>query len=55
MGVGEAVNNAKTLEKAAAELAFISGQKPLITKAKESNAGTIFVKVQRSVLKLPSW
>ena len=33
MGVGEAVNNAKTLEKAAAELALISGQKPLITKA----------------------
>ena len=32
MGVGEAVNNAKTLEKAAAELALISGQKPLITK-----------------------
>ena len=28
MGVGEAVNNAKTLEKAAAELALISGQKP---------------------------
>ena len=26
MGVGEAVNNAKTLEKAAAELALISGQ-----------------------------
>ena len=28
MGVGEAVNNAKTLEKAAAELALISGQNP---------------------------
>ena len=39
MGVGEAVNNAKTLEKAAAELALISGQKPLITKAKKSIAG----------------
>ena len=38
MGVGEAVNNAKTLEKAAAELALISGQKPLITKAKKSVA-----------------
>ena len=33
MGVGEA------LEKAAAELALISGQKPLITKAKKSIAG----------------
>ena len=39
MGVGEAVNNAKTLEKAAAKLALISGQKPLITKAKKSIAG----------------
>ena len=39
MGVGDAVNNAKNLEKAAAELALISGQKPLITKAKKSIAG----------------
>ena len=39
MGVGEAVNNAKTLEKAAADLALISGQTPLITKAKKSIAG----------------
>ena len=38
MGVGDAVNNAKNLEKAAAELALISGQKPLITKAKKSVA-----------------
>ena len=38
MGVGDAVNNAKNLEKAAAELALISGQKPLITKAKKSIA-----------------
>ena len=34
MGVGEAVSNAKSLEKAAEELALISGQKPLITKLK---------------------
>ncbi len=34
MGVGDAVSNAKNLEKAAAELELISGQKPLITKAK---------------------
>ena len=39
MGVGEAVSNAKNLEKAAEELALISGQKPLITKAKKSIAG----------------
>ena len=51
MGVGEAVSNAKSLEKAAEELALISGQKPLITKAKKSIAG--FVKVLRSVQKLP--
>ncbi len=30
------VSNAKSLEKAAEELALISGQKPLITKAKKS-------------------
>lgn len=39
MGVGDAVSNAKNLEKAAQELALISGQKPLITKAKKSIAG----------------
>ena len=39
MGVGDAGNNSKNLEKAAAELALISGQKPLITKAKKSIAG----------------
>ena len=39
MGVGDAVSNAKNLEKAAAELELISGQKPLITKAKKSIAG----------------
>ena len=39
MGVGDAVNNSKNLEKAVAELALISGQKPLITKAKKSIAG----------------
>ncbi|MBL1351708.1 large ribosomal subunit protein uL5, partial [Acinetobacter baumannii] len=36
---GDAVSNAKNLEKAAEELALISGQKPLITKAKKSIAG----------------
>jgi len=38
MGVGDAVNNSKNLDKAFAELALISGQKPLITKAKKSVA-----------------
>ncbi len=39
MGVGEAVSNAKALDKAVEELAEITGQKPLITKAKKSIAG----------------
>ena len=39
MGVGDAVNNSKNLDKAVAELSLISGQKPLITKAKKSIAG----------------
>ena len=39
MGVGDAVTNAKNLDKAVEELALISGQKPLVTKAKKSIAG----------------
>lgn len=39
MGVGDAVSNAKNLDKAVGELALIAGQKPLITKAKKSIAG----------------
>lgn len=39
MGVGDAVSNAKNLDKAVEELAIITGQKPLITKAKKSIAG----------------
>ncbi|MGL4662134.1 MAG: 50S ribosomal protein L5 [Culicoidibacterales bacterium] len=38
MGVGEAVSNTKTLDAAVEELALISGQKPLVTKAKKSIA-----------------
>ena len=38
MGVGDALNNSKNFDKAVAELALISGQKPLITKAKKSVA-----------------
>ena len=39
MDVGDAVSNAKNLEKAVDELTAISGQKPVITKAKKSIAG----------------
>ncbi|MFC4710425.1 50S ribosomal protein L5 [Enterococcus eurekensis] len=39
MGVGDAVSNAKALDKAVEELQIITGQKPLITKAKKSIAG----------------
>ena len=39
MGVGDAVQNAKALDTAVEELATITGQKPVITKAKKSIAG----------------
>lgn len=39
MGVGDAVSNAKNLDKAVDELALLTGQKPIITKAKNSIAG----------------
>ncbi|MFB4165920.1 50S ribosomal protein L5 [Alteribacillus sp. JSM 102045] len=39
MGVGDAVQNPKALDKAVEELTEITGQKPLITKAKKSIAG----------------
>lgn len=39
MGVGDAVGNAKLLDNAVEELALISGQKPVITRAKKSIAG----------------
>jgi len=38
MGVGEATQNAKLVEKAAEELAVITGQKPAIRKARKSIA-----------------
>ena len=38
IGVGEAKDNAKALEAAANDLAIITGQKPIITKAKKSVA-----------------
>lgn len=39
MGVGDATGNAKNLDKAVEELTLVSGQKPVITKAKKSIAG----------------
>ena len=38
MGVGEAVKDNKKLESAINELTSISGQKPVVTKAKQANA-----------------
>jgi large subunit ribosomal protein L5 len=39
MGVGEAVREAKTLDEAVNELRIITGQKPMVTKARRSIAG----------------
>src|SRR6187399_1449725 len=39
MGVGEALAQPKLLEGAVADLSLISGQKPVITRAKKSIAG----------------
>ena len=36
VGVGDAVQNSKALDSVASEIAQISGQKPIITKAKKS-------------------
>ena len=38
MGVGDAMNNSKALDAAVEELSQITGQKPIITKAKKSIA-----------------
>lgn len=39
MGVGDAVSNAKALDNAVEELTILSGQKPVVTRAKNSIAG----------------
>lgn len=39
MGVGEALTDKKLLDNAVADLAAISGQKPLVTKSRKSVAG----------------
>jgi large subunit ribosomal protein L5 len=38
MGLGEAIQNVKILDSATAEIAAITGQKPVVTKAKKSIA-----------------
>ena len=38
MGLGEAIRNAKILDDAVVELALITGQKPVVTRAKKSVA-----------------
>jgi large subunit ribosomal protein L5 len=38
MGLGEAIDNAKVLDVAAEELSVITGQRPIVTKAKKSIA-----------------
>lgn len=39
IGLGEAIQNARALEAAAADLSVIAGQKPVITRARHSIAG----------------
>ncbi|GGD05476.1 50S ribosomal protein L5 [Aquisalinus flavus] len=39
MGVGDAVNDRKSIDKAFEELTLIAGQRPVVTKAKKSIAG----------------
>jgi large subunit ribosomal protein L5 len=39
MGVGEATQNAKLIDAAVADLTIIAGQKPVVRKAKKSEAG----------------
>lgn len=39
MGVGEATQNAKLIDAAMGDLAIITGQKPVVRKAKKSEAG----------------
>ena len=38
MGVGDAITNSKALDDAVAEMTLVTGQKPIITKAKKSIA-----------------
>lgn len=51
MGVGDGASNAKLLDAAVSDLAKISGQKPVVTKAKKSIAGLKSEKVKKSDVK----
>ncbi len=39
MGVGEAISDKKVIEHAVSDMTQIAGQKPVVTKARKSNAG----------------
>ena len=49
VGMGEAIQNVKLLESAVTELALITGQKPVVTRAKKAIAGFKFGKDSLSV------
>ena len=51
MGVGDAIANSKALDAAVEDLATITGQKPLITKAKNQLTYSNYVKVCQLVRK----
>ena len=51
MGVGDAVFNSKVLEDAVEELQALTGQKPVVTKAKKSISNFKLRKVCQSVQK----
>jgi len=44
MGLGDAIENVKVIETAAAEIGIITGQKPVVTKARKSIANFKFGK-----------
>lgn len=52
MGIGEAISNPKVLDDAVAELAQITGQAPVVTKAKNQSQTLKFVKECLSDVKL---
>ena len=43
IGVGEAVSDSKIINNAIEDLSLITGQKPIVTKAKKSIAGFKFI------------
>ena len=50
-GVDEAVRDSKKIEHATRELAAITGQKPVVTRAKKANAAFKLRRACRSVVK----